>query len=162
MSRTITTLGIDQSLSSTGLVVLKNGLPKAHKLTKTNSKWEHERSIHEVLRIVDSALLHFLPDLTLMEDYAYNRGQRSATVLHELGGVIKQGLWRASVPWKSIAPSEVKKFATGKGTATKEEMIEAAQAEWPKCPNQTDIADAYWLARMAHDGYDIYVRENAV
>jgi len=59
-----------------------------------------------------------------LEDYAFNAQGR---VFHiaENTGILKYKLWQNSIPLDVVQPSRVKKFATGKGNANKQEMFEA-------------------------------------
>ena len=52
----------------------------------------------------------------------------------------------ASVQYKTMSPSELKKFATGKGNANKEQMIAAAKERWPGREYTDNEADAAWVA----------------
>lgn len=62
-------------------------------------------------------------------------------------------------------PTTVKKFATGKGNASKEEIFDALPdrikeefSKIPKSKGRYDLADAYWLSRY---GYEMKGKENA-
>jgi Holliday junction resolvasome RuvABC endonuclease subunit len=57
-----------------------------------------------------------------------------------------------------IAPGTLKKEATGNGRASKPEMLAKARETFPECPNH-DVADAYFLARLAYDCYEDLVEE---
>lgn len=49
-----------------------------------------------------------------------------------------------------VSPSKIKKFATGKGNASKSMMVAAAQKIQPSLqPHMEDEADAIWLVRLA-------------
>jgi crossover junction endodeoxyribonuclease RuvC len=54
-----------------------------------------------------------------------------------------------------IPPTTLKKFATGIGNASKEQMLIAASAAWPHVTFMTDDeADAAWLAALAQALHD--------
>ena len=59
-----------------------------------------------------------------LEDYAYGAKGR---VFHiaENTGILKYKLWQQSIPLDVIQPTRVKKLASGKGNASKQEMFEA-------------------------------------
>ena len=59
-----------------------------------------------------------------LEGYAYNA---TGKVFHiaENTGVLKYKLYQMSLPVDIITPGEIKKFATGKGNASKEKMYES-------------------------------------
>lgn len=48
--------------------------------------------------------------------------------------------------YKTVSPSELKKFATGKGNADKAKMIAAAKERWPGREYTDNEADAAWVA----------------
>jgi len=106
------------------------------------------------------------PDGIVLEDYAFSRAGR-LTQLGENGGILKAELFRrhSTIPLHIVAPTAMKKFATGKGIATKDIVWEAFikrephAAAWakichPKSDKITspvaDIADAYFLAQYGH------------
>lgn len=57
-----------------------------------------------------------------IEGYAFNMRGRSISVLHELGGALRQVVWRARVPLRVYTPTTVKLAATGSGSADKGDM----------------------------------------
>ena len=148
------TLGIDPSLSSTGLVFLLDGKPMSHRRLKTNPKEEKEQRIWRICYSISSGLYKYQPDFIIMEDYSFaSHRSNAATSLHELGGAIKQVLFQSKIPWHTAAPTSLKAFIAH-GRASKDEVIAAVQKEWPKCPKQNDIADAYVAAKYAYEKYE--------
>lgn len=107
------------------------------------------------------------PDVFVLEDYAFG-GKGRITQLSENVGVLKAMLF-AQFPTlrvMTIAPTTIKKYATGNGRAQKEDMWHAFVAQhpdadpWPGLvsPKATslgsplaDIADAYFLARYGRE-----------
>lgn len=99
-----------------------------------------------------------LPTFVAIEGYAYAMANQ-AHQLGEVGGVVRTVLWGHCFPFRIHSPSSVKKFATGKGNATKEEMVAAARTRFAfpflshvdRLEDRTveDLADATWLAEMA-------------
>lgn len=78
-------------------------------------------------------------------------GMQGALVSHaELQGQIKVWCEHRSIQYRGYSPSEIKKFATGKGNANKDKMREAAEAKWPGVSLADDNAiDALWLLDLA-------------
>lgn len=62
-------------------------------------------------------------------------GKYPNTVAIEMMGVLKLFAEESAIEYRSYAPSEIKKFGTGKGNAPKERMMEAAMIY------KTDVAD---------------------
>jgi len=93
-----------------------------------------------------------------LEGYAFGAVGRVFQIA-ENGGLLKFKLWKADISIRNFPPTMIKKFATGKGTANKEMMIEAFEAETgvdirEKCGIVTkqwnpisDIVDAYYIAK---------------
>ena len=112
-------------------------------------------------RIVDpSGLLADLrfgptPDLVVIEDYAFSRGNH-AHEIGELGGVVKFTLttWHWPKPYVLLGPSALKKFATGKGNADKIAMAVAAAKLGQEFADDNQC-DAWWLRQMALYRYDL-------
>lgn len=100
-------------------------------------------------------------DCVTIEDYAYNARGRNFDI-GENGGVLKYLLWKKHYRVTTVAPTVVKKFATGSGRAGKEEMEEAFLAETKldlrsllqltdKQVNPiSDIIDAYYIAKYSY------------
>ncbi|WP_409238311.1 hypothetical protein [Streptomyces sp. PA5.6] len=88
-----------------------------------------------------------------MEGYSHgSKFQREA--LGELGGVVKLAIteiagvreWRHPI---IVPPPTLKKYVTGKGTATKQEMIDTVARRYGAIFRDDNLADAYALARFA-------------
>lgn len=91
-------------------------------------------------------------DLVVIEGYAYARANQ-AHQIGELGGVIRLALHTRHVPYVEIAPSAVKKYATGKGNAGKELVLVEAVKRLGYEGSDNNEADALWLLTMAMDHY---------
>jgi Holliday junction resolvasome RuvABC endonuclease subunit len=59
-----------------------------------------------------------------IEDYAF-AAKGKVFQIGENGGMLKHKLWEAGYKFTSIAPTVIKKFATGSGAAKKEQMYDA-------------------------------------
>lgn len=94
----------------------------------------------------------------ILEDYAMGAKGR---VFHigENAGALKMRMYKNKMHYTTITPSEVKKFATGKGNANKEKMYEAFLEEHKYVQLKdilgqdtldspvTDIVDAYFICK---------------
>ena len=79
----------------------------------------------------------------------------SALVLGELSAVVKMTLWvmygnqpELRTPLQ-VPPMTLKKYASGKGTSKKQEMLLQIYKRWGVEFNDDNAADAYALARLA-------------
>jgi len=76
--------------------------------------------------------------MIVIEGYAFGSTSSSLFQIAENCGVFKQKLYKAGLQFVTAAPSEIKKFATGKGNAKKEQMHEAFVTE-----TGIDLQDAF-------------------
>lgn len=93
-----------------------------------------------------------------IENYSYTSGSSSTHILAEGTGVLKNRLFLQGIEPVLFSPGTIKKFATGKGNATKESMWRSHQAEksWLSeelpCPEGksplADLIDAYYIAKL--------------
>jgi len=88
--------------------------------------------------------------LVAIEGYAYARANQ-AHQIGELGGVVRLALHDAGVEFIEVAPSSVKKYATGKGNANKNAMLVAAGKRLGYGGDSNDEADAAWLCALVLD-----------
>jgi crossover junction endodeoxyribonuclease RuvC len=92
-------------------------------------------------------------DVVVIEGYSMHSVSRAVTGLAELGGVIRLMLWEQKVPYVEVAPSRLKKFATGKGNANKDLMLASAIKRGADV-DDNNAADAWWLRQMGVAHYD--------
>ena len=98
-----------------------------------------------------------------LEGYAYNAKGASAFQLAENMGILKYKIFEMSLPLDVVTPTEVKKFATTKGNADKEQMHFSFTKETKVnmhnkiTPDKSgvgnpvsDIVDAYFICRWMH------------
>lgn len=87
----------------------------------------------------------------VIEAPAYDKALK-ADLLGQIRGIYLLVCADLLIPVTLVAPTAVKKFATGRGTADKVDMIKAAKNHWPdwNCArNKDDEADALWMAEIA-------------
>lgn len=93
-----------------------------------------------------------------IEGYAFGAVGRVFQIA-ENAGLLKYKLWKEGIEYTVPAPTEIKKFATGKGNANKDMMLEAfneetgvdirAKLDIIKGYNPiSDIVDAYYIAKF--------------
>lgn len=76
--------------------------------------------------------------------------QGALVVQAEIQGVITLWCEDNMIEYRGYSPSEIKKHATGKGNAGKEQMIGAARLKWPdKTVEDDNAADALWILDLA-------------
>jgi len=89
-------------------------------------------------------------DIVVFEAARAARNFTGLVSVAEIQGAIKLWCEHRAIPYKGYSPSEVKRMATGKGNAKKDEVFDAARREWPEI-NIVDHnhADALWLLQLA-------------
>lgn len=138
-------LGLDLSLKATGIALPDGSTRAIHPGARRIKGYAR----HELIRrAVLTAVASSSPDLVVIEDYApHSPGINSTIALAELGGVIRTELTIRGYVWETVAPNTLKAWATGKGNASKDEMIDEALKRGAVPPIIHDEADAY-LARL--------------
>lgn len=145
-------VGIDPSLTSTGIVVLRGDevvLAETIK-TKPNSPLIHRVSV--IYSTIASIIEETAPDLIVIEGFSYGSKGRAVFDIAYLGWRIREELERlrkqAGIPWMNIPPAQLKKFATGKGTSNKEVILQQVYKRWGFETSDNNIADAFVLAKI--------------
>jgi len=93
-------------------------------------------------------------DLVVLEGYAYGAQGRAIVSLGELGGVLRLAFFEKDVPVLEVPPSNLKIFATGKGTSKKPELMAAAFKRLAYQGSDEHEVDALWLLALARYHYD--------
>lgn len=141
-------IGLDLSLTGTGMVVLDDQGDVLHASTiktKTNGMERLLQIKHVIMQQYD---VH-APTITCIEGYSMGSRSGQAFSIGELGGVIRLMLHQWQRPYKDVAPTSLKKFVTGKGSAMKDEVMMHVFKRWGWEAGDNNQADAYGLARIA-------------
>jgi Holliday junction resolvasome RuvABC endonuclease subunit len=157
-------IGIDPSYSGMAVVALVSspgipgGLGTLHALDKYPAGTFGQggvrlRYIYDGLTALFANLRdHFHVRRVAVEGYSpgskFNR-----EILGELGGIVRLAVHDvfgdAAGALLVVPPSAVKKFATGKGNAPKDNVLLAVYKKWEIEFDSNDLADAYTVARVA-------------
>ncbi|WP_344585677.1 hypothetical protein [Nonomuraea roseoviolacea] len=153
-------MGIDQSVGGCGVTMLSPAgdysytRTKAFPLAKFGGKEVLQLMALEDWIIECLSGYHDRLKLIAREGFAYG-----AKMGREKAGAIAYAVDSTLVDWVAtdarypsvIAPGSVKEFATGKGKATKQEMLDAVKKLWGKDFGKDDnAADSFVLAQMAY------------
>lgn len=154
-------IGIDPSLTGTGIVVLRNGEVELAEATKNRS----ELGIIERVKLIRNRILEIEADLSddkqedyespaliVIEGFSFASKGRSVFDIAYLGWRIREELERLrsedGTPWLEVPPSQLKKFATGQGNANKEIILQQVYKRWGVEFSDNNQADAYVLAQI--------------
>lgn len=151
-------LGIDQSYTSTGIVVIENDnilLAERFASNKEDTKfyrsWEIKNYIKEVVE-------KYNPERVAIEGLAFGmRGDATRDLAGLQFVIVNELMFVHNLEVVVVSPKSLKLFATGSGKAKKKEMIEALPTEVhqlfteelviKKTKGLDDVTDAYWLAK---------------
>lgn len=158
------TVGIDQSYTSTGVVVIHDDFFESLIITTQPNKEDPLEKFRRAEYIAE----HVVGMIASVEgevDKVYIEGLGFAArgdATRDLGGLqymIVNRLIYSGLPPVIIAPTSLKKRFAGHGKATKDDMVEAVQQVdqkayqemmgIPKSKGRYDMADAYALAHIA-------------
>lgn len=100
----------------------------------------------------DVIFADWCPTLVVVESPFTGSNRQTGHILSELHGVLKDRIGRAGVVWQVVPPSTLKRAATGRGDASKEQMIARARELGADVAND-DEADAWLLWHGAREGW---------
>lgn len=89
------------------------------------------------------------PVLAYEQSLAVHRGGHAAALAHGLTAIVQEEAAARGVEVTSIAPSALKKHATGRGNAKKPEVLSAARARWGRGEDLADDNEADALCILA-------------
>lgn len=148
-------MGIDPSLTSTGIALIWNGGVGVERLVAPASCGHGVRRLVWYSKAISEVLIRLRPDVIGIEDYAYGAANK-AHALGELGGMLRMAILQSGLPGYVVSPGGLKGFATGKGNAEKSTVSKELFRRFGVDLNQNDLVDAAGvaLATMAtHCGF---------
>ncbi|MFD6934593.1 hypothetical protein ACFWAP_00360 [Streptomyces goshikiensis] len=158
-------LGIDQSYSGLAMVAY-NASTGEHRDQLKSYPAERFRNqtdrLNTIRHDVSRNIMMFTRalgsiDVVALEGYAPG-SKYGRELAGELAATIKLALYdNLLLPqcWPIvIAPTKLKKYTTGRGTAAKNEMLLGVYKKWGVDYSDDNLADAYSLARAAHTWFE--------
>ncbi len=154
-------IGIDQSFTCTGIVVLVDG--QMTRFETISTKEFKDRDIHFRANFIAEQIAGIVyiekPDRLSMEGLAF---QQIGNATRDLAGlqfvIINKLTYQLGYNVELHTPLAVKKLATGSGKSKKEQIIEALPADvlaqfkaakYVKSRGLADLADAYFIAKCS-------------
>lgn len=155
-------IGIDLS-TKTGFVALNRSgeVISAKEITSEYDK-DPKRMIALTDQIVNELSRN---DVICIEGFSYASRGRGMDFQFGLGHYVRNTLYKNGVDYTIVAPSQVKKFATGKGNASKDNMILPIYKNWGFENDSDNVRDAYVLAQIArslHCDVNLYKYQNEI
>ena len=156
-------IGIDQSYTCSGIVVLEDGEMVHSEVYKTPKAMDTYERAERVAGHLLVLAYQFEPDHIGIEGLAFGmRGNATRDLAGLQFVIINKMRFKGNFPVDIIAPNAVKKLATGSGKAKKEEMYEALpqitrktfdDLGVKKTTGRYDLTDAYWIAKAIEEKY---------
>lgn len=155
-------IGIDQSLTGFALTVLMVDSPESYQTWVYKSPYSGVQRLSDIGGWIVDRLEGIIRDRDcFVQDIAMEGtvlASHSALKLGELSALVKLTLWDYFIDFDhqdhlrtplQIPPMTLKKYATGKGTSKKQEMLMQIYKRYGVEFNDDNAADSYALARLA-------------
>jgi len=140
-----TFVGLDLSLTSTGFSC-------GNHRQIISTKHKGPQRLHDISTGLAEILVELEQPAVVIEGYSFASRNSQAHAIGELGGVVRLVLWNLRIPYVEVPPTCRAKFATGKGNASKGEVMSAVSARtglvWSGA-GADDLCDAFVLEEMA-------------
>lgn len=146
-------VGLDLSLTGTGVIVLKEGKLDCQQLIKSKppadkSYLTETRRLMKIRDQIAEIVDNKKPVLAVIEGMAFSI--RSTTALTQLSGLnymTREMLIERNIPFIIVAPTSLKKFVTGSGAAKKDVMLLETFKRYGISFADDNLADSHALAR---------------
>jgi len=146
-------LGIDPA-SKTGWCLMRSGrVYESGTQDFTKSKGESNGAVYLRFRTWLKSLLSNHQIKIVVYEYTYSRGQAAEEILTNLRGRIQEECTVLSVEFAAVPATTLKKWATGKGNAKKDQMMARAVAYLGRPPIDDNEADAVMVSAWGHEEY---------
>jgi Holliday junction resolvasome RuvABC endonuclease subunit len=137
----ITMVGIDPSLTATGYAHTDGSLNTCplSKVTGDERLWKIYLWIRGVLKVEK-------PQYAVIEDLPTHA--HGAGITGMVQGVVRLALMERSIQYRTVPPATLKRFAVGRGNATKADMRMELYKRAGVDVRDDNQADAYWLREL--------------
>jgi Holliday junction resolvasome RuvABC endonuclease subunit len=159
-------VGIDQSLTGFAMTALNIENPSFYETWVYKSPYSGVRRLSDIQWWMERKFDFLESQQCRIKDIAMEGtvlASHSALKLGELAGMVKLSIWgyfdgnlNSVIPFEphlrtplQVPPMTLKKYASGKGTAKKQEMLMQMYKRWHVEFNDDNAADSYALARLA-------------
>jgi crossover junction endodeoxyribonuclease RuvC len=153
MSEKIISIGIDLSLVGTGVVIIEKDKHFQKHLIKSKPKGDRPidevKRIREIVEEIELILGDTTPNVAVIEGMAFMARNTTALVqLAALNYMTRALLVDYNIPFIVVAPTSLKKFITGNGTAKKDVMLIETYKRYGVSILDDNLCDAYGLAQI--------------
>jgi Holliday junction resolvasome RuvABC endonuclease subunit len=154
MTPDVRVMGVDLSVSSTGICLPDGSVDRI--ITTVNPDGGEHAQTRRLALVCEVIVIHVTETdahVVALEGFSYNSKQSQQHLTGGLGWMVRHALDQVHVRWVVIPPASLKKYATGRGNAGKDEVLTSAAIRTGRpdlCHN--DVVDAFWLRAMCLDG----------
>lgn len=157
-----TYMGVDQSLSSTGICI-GDGVSALEYLDYFSTKKISDEELADIKRVkeISEHIVKLAKEYKVshiyLEAISYGSTGRATRQLAGLLFVMASDLIDEGFDVHIVPPTSLKKFATGKGNSGKDVMMSSLpknildEVNKVKKSSRDDLTDAYWLMRYAYE-----------
>lgn len=164
--RTPRVVGLDLSLTATGICTGAVGSPHPAEYSASTVDPGTRPDPARMAFIRDQVLWHTgdartggaVVDLVLVEGFSFASKGNALYQIGGLGWIIRLALTEAKVPWVLVTPSQLKLYATGKGSGKGTDKIAMGVAAMERAGvrfEDDNQCDAWWLRLMGLDHYGV-------
>jgi crossover junction endodeoxyribonuclease RuvC len=141
-------VGLDPS-TKTGLVVLNEAGEVLHR--KEYHLVNGIKSTDAEVLAYATAIIDLIPfgSLVSIEGFSFGSKGKGVSTQYAVGFALRYQLLQAGIKYFEATPSQVKKFATGKGNTTKDNMTIPILRMWNFEHPSDNVRDAFVLAQIA-------------
>ena len=147
-------MGIDQSLTSTGIVIKEDGNMVHHQIITSNTDRDDFDRVQDITVKVIDLIKSFQVDDVVIEGLAFSSNGDATRKLAGLQFYLVIEIRKVlPIECSVVAPTTLKKKATGNGRANKDDLFDALPDDireefmkYNKTGGRFDVTDAYWLA----------------
>ena len=143
-------VAIDPSLTGLAVVSATSSNTNYQEFSSKPAKTLTSRvaRFHTLADSVKSILQTDFPRLCLIEGYAFSAKGSSALSLAEFGGILRSRIVGYADVTIEVPPTLLKKFVTGKGNASKIDVVSALSSKYGIIFKNDNHADAFGLSRL--------------
>jgi crossover junction endodeoxyribonuclease RuvC len=143
-------MGVDPSLTGTGIIVLNANEIVEKMIIKTRPKNTIEERFGQIINPVLTIFDHYKPLSLCLEGLSFGSKGNAFAQLSGLHFVLIYNIWehfRHLIKTTVVPPQTLKKFVTGKGNVKKQVMLLETYKKWGESFTDDNLCDAYCLAR---------------
>lgn len=139
-------VGLDLS-TKTGLVIIDES---GNVLTEKEITSKIKKDPQRMIDLTEQVLSHLeKDDIIAIEGFSYGSRGKGMSFQFGYGYSVQIALYTNDYDYLIVTPSQVKKFATGKGNASKDNMILPIYKKWGYEHESDNVRDAFVLAQIA-------------